>query len=215
MRNLIKNERFILIGYLLVFVPTLIILLMFEKTQIHMFVNRNSNQTLDFLFKHLTLLGDGWIIVFICLSLLLYKYKTAITQAMAYALSGITAQLLKHLVFSNSMRPNLYFKNFPEYTLRLVDGVNVANSHSFPSGHTASAFAMFFVFIFIIKNKLLKTILLCLAILVGYSRIYLSQHFMIDVAFGSLIGVLAAIISFVFMNRYDRQLNNSLINKVS
>ncbi len=38
------------------------------------------------------------------------------------------------------------------------------------------------------------------AILVAYSRIYLSQHFLSDVLAGSLLGVLVAFIVFYFFN---------------
>ena len=48
--------------------------------------------------------------------------------------------------------------------------------------------------------------------LVGYSRMYLSQHFMIDITFGSLIGVISAIIIYSFMGRYNNEkLESSLI----
>jgi len=214
MKNLIKNERFILTAYLLVFLSTIFILLSFDKVHIHLFVNRNSNETLDFIFRYITILGDGFFVVSFCLLLLLYKYKTAITQALAFSVSGIAVQLLKNLLFTNSLRPNLYFEAFPEHSLRLVEGVKIANYYSFPSGHTASAFAMFFVFIFLVKKRWLKIVFLTIAMLVGYSRMYLSQHFMIDITIGSLIGVMSAIIIYSFMSRYNnKKLESSLIKQ--
>lgn len=212
MRSLIKNERFILTIYLLVFISAILILLSFDKIHIHLFINRNSNETLDFIFRYITVLGDGFFVASFCLLLILYKYKTAITQTLAFALSGITVQLIKNLIFNDSPRPNLYFEAFPEYSLRFVEGVKVANYYSFPSGHTASAFALFFIFIFMIKNRWLKVLFLIIAMLVGYSRMYLSQHFMIDITFGSLIGVISAIIIYSFMGRYNNEkLESSLI----
>lgn len=63
-----------------------------------------------------------------------------------------------------------------------------------------------------IKNRWLKVLFLIIAMLVGYSRMYLSQHFMIDITFGSLIGVISAIIIYSFMGRYNNEkLESSLI----
>ena len=53
MRSLIKSERFILTIYLLVFISAILILLSFDKIHIHLFINRNSNETLDFIFDTL------------------------------------------------------------------------------------------------------------------------------------------------------------------
>jgi len=56
------------------------------------------------------------------------------------------------------------------------------------------------------------------AILVAYSRIYLSQHFLTDVLAGSLIGVSIAMIVYYVFNtklngRLKRQINRQEINE--
>jgi membrane-associated phospholipid phosphatase len=67
--------------------------------------------------------------------------------------------------------------------------------HSFPSGHTASAFALATILSFSVKDNSLKSIGLLLgACIVGFSRTYLSQHFLVDVTVGSAIGVVSAYI---------------------
>lgn len=193
--ELIKKERFILLIYAVTLLTISAILLLYGKTEIHMYINRHSHPIFDYLFKYITLLGDGILVLFVCCILLFYQYKISVTQAIAYALSGTITQIFKHLIFSDSPRPILYFKNHPEYILRLVEGVEPACHNSFPSGHTASAFAMFMLFAFMVKNRPLKIFLLLAALLVGYSRVYLSQHFLADITFGSLIGVASAILS--------------------
>jgi len=62
--------------------------------------------------------------------------------------------------------------------------------HSFPSGHTITAFAFFLALTFFTKNHAWQVLYFVLAVLVGFSRIYLQQHFAIDVLVGSLVGVL-------------------------
>jgi len=44
------------------------------------------------------------------------------------------------------------------------------------------------------------------AILVGYSRIYLAQHFMDDVLAGAVIGFLSAITCWIFFDKIFRRL---------
>ena len=68
--------------------------------------------------------------------------------------------------------------------------------NSFPSGHTTAAFAMYCSFSYYVKSKRVDLVLFLVAFLVGYSRIYLSQHFLIDVIFGAILGVLASFLAF-------------------
>jgi membrane-associated phospholipid phosphatase len=86
------------------------------------------------------------------------------------------------------MRPYFYLKSIPSF--HAIPDFLYYEYHSFPSGHTASAFALATLLSFSIKNKPIASIgLLGAACLVGFSRTYLSQHFLVDVCAGSLIGV--------------------------
>jgi membrane-associated phospholipid phosphatase len=49
---------------------------------------------------------------------------------------------------------------------------------------------------------------LILAIMVGYSRVYLSQHFPADVFGGAVVGVVVAFWIFVFMEKYNPHIMN-------
>jgi len=68
------------------------------------------------------------------------------------------------------------------------------SSHSFPSGHTITAFAFFLALAFFTKRPAIHFLYFLLAVLVGYSRVYLSQHFAIDVLAGSFVGVSVTIL---------------------
>ena len=100
-------------------------------------------------------------------------------------------QLIKNLV--NAPRPRLFFE--PGQYLYFVDQVSLANNSSFPSGHTATAFAIATVFIIMIKNKKWQLPILAAAVLVGYSRIYLAQHFLMDVLIGAIIGIASGLLA--------------------
>ena len=71
---------------------------------------------------------------------------------------------------------------------------------SFPSGHTVTAFSLAVLFSYWSKNKALGPLFLLIAILVGYSRMYLSEHFFEDVTAGSVIGFVITIAWFYWLD---------------
>ena len=67
--------------------------------------------------------------------------------------------------------------------------------HSFPSGHTSAAFTVFFIACLAIENRWIVPIGMLFASLVGYSRIYLAEHFPLDVGGGMLIAIASIFLS--------------------
>jgi membrane-associated phospholipid phosphatase len=92
-------------------------------------------------------------------------------------------------------RPFAYFEKLGiAGQLNLVEGIKVhSGATSFPSGHTMAGFALFAFMAFCAPNKK-TTGALCflLALIVGLSRIYLTQHFFKDVYLGAFMGVVIA-----------------------
>jgi membrane-associated phospholipid phosphatase len=97
--------------------------------------------------------------------------------------------------------------------LKYIEGVYMVGQNSFPSGHSTSAFALFTCLALITENKLLKIIFIAFALTAAFSRTYLSQHWLVDVTFGSLIGTLSAVIFyFIFIdNNKLEKLNTPLV----
>ena len=124
----------------------------------------------------------------------------------SYAVSGIIAQVLKYYVIE--ARPAVFLKD-TSYRY-FIDNVTLHNLHAFPSGHSASAFALAAVLSFDAKNKKYSMLFLAGAILVGYSRVYLAQHFLDDVLAGALIGLLSAIFCWIFFQK----MFNRLLQKI-
>jgi membrane-associated phospholipid phosphatase len=168
-------------------------LMMNGKVEIHMFINTYHSSFLDVLFKYVTYLGDGITVAVgaVLVSLLTfkkYRYSVAILGAGTLVLAGASSQMLKRLVFDDALRPLGFIG---EGKLYLVPGVDVHTANSFPSGHTTAAFAFFafLAFVMFAKNKLMQIITAIVAVLVGYSRMYLSQHFLEDVVTGAILGL--------------------------
>lgn len=81
-------------------------------------------------------------------------------------------------------------------------------SFSFPSGHTASCFAVAGVLMF--THKKIGIPLLLFAVIMGLSRMYLFVHFPTDVIAGAAFGILMAWVTVLIFRecKYDQKLNS-------
>ncbi|MGZ4037277.1 MAG: phosphatase PAP2 family protein, partial [Bacteroidia bacterium] len=124
---------------------------------------------------------------------------------------------LKNYVFDYIDRPFQIWQWTLREELPRIKGVDVMIHNSFPSGHSTTAFAVFTCLALMTKNKFLKVLCLFVAANAAFSRTYISQHWLVDVYFGSIIGlVTATALYFVvynekltFMNGLNRPLLRS------
>ena len=183
--------------YYLFLVTGLVLLLLPEKGEILLWINENHCFFQDQFFKYWTYFGDGLAFGVLILVFLMISYYRTIMVIIAVISQTIIIQGFKRLVFSDAVRPKLFFEQFSD--LHQVTGVDVYSYGSFPSGHTATAFTIAVLLSLFIKNRYATILLMIMAILVGLSRVYLLQHFFIDIYFGSIIGFLNGIIVFLWM----------------
>ncbi len=198
LKALYKKNRLFFFLSLIFLIASVLILLYFTKADGFYLLNRYHRGFLTPVFIGFTCLGDGFFCV--AFGLLLFVLRRRFLSLMvlsSYVISGIIAQVLKYYVIE--ARPAVYLKNtsYPYF----IDNVTLHNLHAFPSGHTASAFALAAVLSFSVNDKSYSALFLAGAILVGYSRIYLAQHFIGDVFAGALIGLISAIICWIFFER--------------
>ena len=185
-----KSILFLMVPFLL---GILFLMLRFGKGPSHLLVNQWHSPTADTFFKYITHLGDGALFAVIIIVLAFVKFRWALYELLAALMTLIFVFITKQLIFNGMPRPTKYFEN--EETLHLVEGVKMHAWNSFPSGHTITAFAIFMVLVLITKKNYLKFIFVMIAILAGYSRVYLSQHFLGDIFSGAIIGSLIAAFS--------------------
>jgi membrane-associated phospholipid phosphatase len=139
-----------------------------------------------------------WVMAFLLYVWLLLCFfisgekKAGLHCSVLFLISGLAVQLIKNLV--NAPGPKLYFE--AGTYLNFIDGVTLSDHAAFPSGHTATAFAIATVLVLVMKNRRLQLLILLAAALVGYSRIYLAQHFLLDVTAGALLGTVSGVLSF-------------------
>jgi membrane-associated phospholipid phosphatase len=189
--KVLKNNLFFLIPYLIILLSGGFILAAYSKSDIHIWLNSHNSVFFDQVFSHVTFLGDGLFVICMAVLLLFYSLRSSVFLMTAYLSTGLIVQILKRIVFADYQRPVKYFHDTVQ--LHLVDGLRLLNGHSFPSGHSASAFALFLSLAIFSRNRFVKVICFILACTVAYSRVYLSQHFLVDIMAGSLIGVIGTI----------------------
>lgn len=191
MRHILYQVRWFLIPFLIVLATCLIIKLTYSREDIYFYVNALYSTWADNAAPYVTNIGDGLTVVGLVLVLILFNYRFAFLLATANIVSALVAQSLKH--YFDAPRPQLYFKDQLD-RIHFVLGTQQLSLHSFPSGHTVSAFSTAIVITYLCKKKQWGFLLFLMAALVGYSRMYLSQHFFEDVTAGSAIGVVVSAI---------------------
>jgi len=159
--------------------------------------NSLHSPTGDALAPWLTLLGDGRTAALLPVVLWFVYRPLAWRAALALILTLALVQLGKQILFPDALRPTAYFEAMGTRVNHLIQGVELYRNQSFPSGHTAAAFAMAAILCLLraplpfaaVKPTTRQLWLLTGAFLVGYTRVYLAQHFFEDVVAGSLVGV--------------------------
>lgn len=196
MKTFILTNRIYITCYFIFLILTGFYLLTYASEQFSLYINSVHTPYFDIFFKYVTHFGEGWFAVPICLYLFYRNKQWGILASVISISSVIVSQTNKQLIFENALRPSLLLK---DYKLNFVEGVEMAHYFSFPSGHTTFAFAIFTCLALIYKKPLIQILFLLSAILVGFSRIYLLQHFLRDVFVGSMFGFTLAFTLYWFI----------------
>jgi len=173
----------------------LVAVLSSDKSSLHYTLNAFHHPIADVIFKNITHIG-GVSSAFLALVFLFFVNRSAMIEliiALAFSI-GVTASI-KFIIAPNSVRPVYALKN-----LRTVPGVTNTEKNSFPSGHTTYIFCIAASFAARIRKTPLGFVIGAIAVAVAFSRIYLSQHYVIDVIVGGFIGIIGGLLGRYFMH---------------
>lgn len=192
LKILINNRTFFIIFLLWVIFGALL-QLFYSPTTLMFWINRHHNSLLDVFFKYVTHFGEDYTWLLLLFYFIFVNYFQGIEKSKEIKMLVISwltkvfiSVSLKNVF--NLPRPIEVYQNTGQ-EIHLVNGVEIAHWFSFPSGHTMTAFAFAcFVLIYLKQNRF-AIVALFVAILVGYSRMYLFQHFPRDVFAGGILGV--------------------------
>jgi len=162
--------------------------MLWGKNEAFLYLNANLGFVADKVFEYSSYLAEGWIwIPYFIVLVGLYKKDTAFIL-MNFLISTLLTQFAKNFIFGTAMRPMA--SGLDATQIHTVAGVEIHTFNSFPSGHTATAFTLFLLTTYLFPNKYVLTIGIVYAMVCGYSRIYLAQHFPLDLAGGIFVALL-------------------------
>jgi membrane-associated phospholipid phosphatase len=177
--------------------------LVWGKNEAFLYLNANLGLVADKVFEYSSYLAEGWIwIPYFILLVGLYKKDKAFIL-MNFLISTLFTQFAKNFIFTTAMRPMA--SGLDATQIHTVPGVEIHTFNSFPSGHTATAFTLFILTTYLFPNKYALSIGIVYAIVCAYSRIYLAQHFPLDLAGGIFVALLTLPISIFIREKLNKK----------
>jgi len=200
MNSLLQRAPGFWVPYFLLLIAGLTLQAGIGNDQITLSINAVSNTGLDLAAEAFTLLGDGKTTLVLFVILLFVGVGKAVSALAITNLCGLVVQLMKRQLYAGLVRPAVVFaKHLP--ALHFVPGVRIYYLETFPSGHTTTAFSMFLLLAMYTSKRWLQGLYLLIAVGVGWSRVYLAEHFFSDVLAASVLGSVVTVIIVYFVDR--------------
>jgi len=160
-----------------------------KELRLFFYINHKLHHAiLQYILNILTHIGGAAVTIVSTLSIALFSEgtlsKTGWQAFTALSVSHLPVAVIKRLY--PRLRPYLAL---PETNI----GKQVLKDHSFPSGHTTAVFAS--ITPFVLAYPITSFILIPIAFIVAFSRIYLGLHYPSDCAGGMMIGTGIAYLS--------------------
>ncbi|SJZ96840.1 phosphatase PAP2 family protein [Sediminibacterium ginsengisoli] len=171
------------------------------KNNFFLLLNTDLGKVADVFFHYWTYAGDGMICVPVALYFIIYKRRLLPLLLSTILLTTLLTQGTKNFIFPGEPRPTQALTDHS--LIHTVEGVELHTINSFPSGHTATAFSVLLVACLLWRSKWLFPVGFTAALLVGYSRIYLAQHFPLDVGAGMLAAVISVYLALKIQERFS------------
>ena len=159
---------------------------------------------LNYAMKYISMLAaHGEISIACCAILLIFKRTRRCGLAMAVAL--VVDFVVVNLILKNAVgreRPRTHEEPGWAEDYSAQYGIELSRDYCFPSGHTAVTFCAAAVLVIFYRAKAIPAVFV--ALLIGFSRIYLCEHYVSDVAAGIIIGSLCGVAGYYIYRAVER-----------
>jgi membrane-associated phospholipid phosphatase len=182
-------------------IVVIVFLLIYGKENSFLVINTYNSPQFDYVFRFWTYLGDGIIWVPLFAYVLLFKRDYFVAILTALIICTVLTHVLKRIVYPDAFRPIVVLAD----KVRAIPGYYMNRQHSFPSGHTSTAFTLALLAAFIVRRNFWAYFFPVIAFFVGYSRVYLAQHFVTDVLAGMFIGIVSAYLSLLIYQQFSKR----------
>lgn len=155
---------------------------------------------LNVFFVNYTFMGSSLFALALILILVFYfkKYRLAGSLFISVFLAVLFVQIIKNLIHGGAIS---WYIERGQY-LFFEDESGLGNYYSFPSGYTATGFAIASIIAAHHNNAMKVWLMYVGAGILGFSRIYLAQHNLSEVLGGATIGMAAAFISLKIIQHF-------------
>ena len=173
-------------------------------------VHNGHTPFLDWLYTAFTKLGEwAGILILVIIFLVNRAYKWIGFSAILLSLTGLLSYLFKIHLYPNSPRPRKLLAD--DDLIHMLEWIHINSEHSFPSGHTLMAVTCATILAFYFRRNIKIVIALWIfASLAGLSRVYLFQHFFIDVATSILIALFVSSLCIYLFRNYLLDKNETI-----
>ncbi len=209
MRQNLWSTPWFMIPTLLFLNAGLALLLLIPHGAEILYLNNWRTEPLNTFFRCFTWGGEWPAYVLLGLAGMVWRFRYALLIALAGLIVSPASYILKDRIGTD--RPVTYFeKRGLREAIVVVPGVDLNGGQtSFPSGHTMAAFGLYALAALFARTKAPWFGAACAwtAMLVAFSRIFLVQHFLVDILGGAVFGLFVAGLVWMINNRFFNRLH--------
>jgi|694.fasta_scaffold33918_2 membrane-associated phospholipid phosphatase len=205
----IYTNKFLLLSILFLAIGSSYFILGYHRIDMNLYFYCKRSEFFNIFFLSATKLAEFYATAIIIIVLFYYRNSYALFYILLTILVTLLVYVFKHHIFGY-VRPSLYLKDHLE--IQAVAGAPLLQNYSFPSGHTTFIFAGMCYLSLLVKSHFYQIVFFVLALLCGLSRIYLFQHFYVDVYVGSILGICITLLLYFILHEKLLQSTNPYLS---
>ena len=177
----------------------------YGRDELHLLINQFHIKPLDTFFNYYTEIGTTGLFI----ALIGYIIYSSNWISLGYlilteAIAGVINLIIKKLFFNDVYRPAYYFQQ-NGIDIYLIDDYKMQEFYTFPSGHSLIAVIIAMTMCTLTQKRWLQLLFSCNFILIAYSRMYLSKHFMLDTIGGATLAFFTFIFVYYLLNQQSKK----------